>query len=79
MHLLQGDGRFRGQGGGGKGRVDRGQLADERLDAPLPWDHVDTGACVLFVGCQAGGEGPCLISSSPLISLLEPAKAALGE
>lgn len=38
-----GDERFRGQGGGGKGRVDRGALADSRLDAPLPWDHVDTG------------------------------------
>lgn len=38
-----GDARYRGQGGGGKGRVDRGSLADERLDAPLPWDHVDTG------------------------------------
>jgi hypothetical protein len=38
-----GDERFRGQGGGGKGRVDRGALADARLDAPLPWDHVDTG------------------------------------
>ncbi len=25
--VLQGDGRYRGQGGGGKGRVDRGQLA----------------------------------------------------
>jgi GNAT superfamily N-acetyltransferase len=37
------DERFRGQGGGGKGRVDRGALADARLDAPLPWDHVDTG------------------------------------
>jgi hypothetical protein len=23
--------------------VDRGALADERLDAPLPWDHIDTG------------------------------------
>ncbi|PSC72413.1 Radical SAM domain [Micractinium conductrix] len=38
-----GDARFRGQGGGGKGRVDRGLLADQRLDAPLPWDHIDTG------------------------------------
>ena len=38
-----GDGEYRGQGGGGKGRVDRGALADERLDAPLPWDHIDTG------------------------------------
>lgn len=38
-----GDVRYRGQGGGGKGRLDRGQLADERLDAPLPWDHIDTG------------------------------------
>ena len=38
-----GDGDYRGQGGGGKGRVDRGALADERLDAPLPWDHIDTG------------------------------------
>ena len=38
-----GDARFRGQGGGGKGRVDRGALADSRLDAPLPWDHIDTG------------------------------------
>ncbi|KAL4447381.1 hypothetical protein ABPG77_007414 [Micractinium sp. CCAP 211/92] len=38
-----GDARYRGQGGGGKGRVDRGVLADERLDAPLPWDHIDTG------------------------------------
>lgn len=104
--FMQGDGRYRGQGGGGKGRVDRGQLAgksgtaqfhpcmivcssgvvfeapawvlhswlllsslarsacgeatdfhlsawhslpfvfmiaDDRLDAPLPWDHIDTG------------------------------------
>ena len=38
-----GDARFRGQGGGGKGRVDRGSLADTRLDDPLPWDHIDTG------------------------------------
>jgi len=38
-----GDGRFRGQGEGGKGRVDRGALADARLDMPLPWDHIDTG------------------------------------
>ena len=38
-----GDARFRGQGGGGKGRVDRGTLADTRLDDPLPWDHIDTG------------------------------------
>jgi hypothetical protein len=38
-----GDGRYRGQGGGGRGRLDRGVLADSRLDAPLPWDHVDTG------------------------------------
>lgn len=38
-----GDGDYRAQGGGGKGRVDRGALADERLDAPLPWDHIDTG------------------------------------
>lgn len=30
-------------GGGGKGRLDRGALADTRLDAPLPWDHIDTG------------------------------------
>lgn len=30
-------------GGKGKGRIDRGVLADERLDAPLPWDHIDTG------------------------------------
>ena len=39
----QGDERYRGQGAGGKGRIDRGTLADPRLDAPLPWDHVDTG------------------------------------
>lgn len=38
-----GDGRFRGQGGGGKGRIDRGPLGDARLDSPLPWDVVDTG------------------------------------
>eukprot|EP00899_Mesostigma_viride_P027003 jgi/Mesvir1/7488/Mv19249-RA.1 len=38
-----GDARYRGQGGGGKGRIDRGELADTRLDAPLPWDVVDTG------------------------------------
>jgi radical SAM-linked protein len=38
-----GDARYRGQGGGGKGRVDRGALSDDRLDRPLPWDHVDTG------------------------------------
>jgi radical SAM-linked protein len=30
-------------GGGGKGRLDRGSLADSRLDMPLPWDHIDTG------------------------------------
>lgn len=36
-----GDERYRGYGG--KGRVDRGALADARLDAPLPWDHIDTG------------------------------------
>ena len=38
-----GDERYRGQGGGGKGRIDRGVEADKRLDAPLPWDHIDTG------------------------------------
>ena len=38
-----GDGEYRAQGGGGRGRVDRGALADARLDAPLPWDHIDTG------------------------------------
>ena len=38
-----GDERYRGQGAGGKGRVDRGTMADARLDAPLPWDHIDTG------------------------------------
>jgi uncharacterized protein (DUF2344 family) len=30
-------------GGGGKGRLDRGALADSRLDVPLPWDHINTG------------------------------------
>lgn len=38
-----GDKRYRKQGGGGKGRIDRGALADERLKAPLPWDHINTG------------------------------------
>eukprot|EP00854_Cymbomonas_tetramitiformis_P005145 gene5145-6256_t len=38
-----GDTRYRKQGGGGKGRIDRGALADERLKAPLPWDHINTG------------------------------------
>ena len=38
-----GDERFRKQGAGGKGRLDRGEMADTRLDMPLPWDHVDTG------------------------------------
>lgn len=38
-----GDTRYRKQGAGGKGRIDRGEFADARLDAPLPWDHVDTG------------------------------------
>ncbi|GIL66252.1 hypothetical protein Vafri_19868 [Volvox africanus] len=38
-----GDARFRLQGGGGRGRLDRGELKDPRLDMPLPWDHVDTG------------------------------------
>mmetsp|Transcript_11804 Transcript_11804/g.28601 ORF Transcript_11804/g.28601 Transcript_11804/m.28601 type:complete len:1155 (-) Transcript_11804:126-3590(-) len=38
-----GDAAYRGQGEGGKGRIDRGALSDERLDAPLPWDHIDTG------------------------------------
>jgi len=38
-----GDARFRGQGQGGKGRIDRGALEDQRLNAPLPWDHIDTG------------------------------------
>jgi radical SAM family uncharacterized protein/radical SAM-linked protein len=38
-----GDERYRGQGAGGRGRVDRGTMADARLDAPLPWDHIDTG------------------------------------
>jgi len=38
-----GDAAYRKQGGGGKGRLDRGALADSRLDAPLPWDHIDTG------------------------------------
>ena len=38
-----GDAAYRGQGGGGKGRLDRGALADARLDAPLPWDVVDSG------------------------------------
>eukprot|EP00884_Botryococcus_braunii_P013746 jgi/Botrbrau1/22372/Bobra.0002s0049.1 len=38
-----GDSRYRRQGGSGKGRLDRGPLADSRLDAPLPWDHINTG------------------------------------
>jgi hypothetical protein len=38
-----GDANYRKQGGGGKGRVDRGKFKDERLDAPLPWDHINTG------------------------------------
>eukprot|EP00898_Chlorokybus_atmophyticus_P001515 jgi/Chlat1/2364/Chrsp17S02639 len=38
-----GDASYRGQGGGGKGRLDRGALADARLDAPLPWDVIDSG------------------------------------
>lgn len=38
-----GDANYRKQGGGGKGRVDRGEFKDERLDAPLPWDHINTG------------------------------------
>ncbi|GAB4820873.1 hypothetical protein N2152v2_007919 [Parachlorella kessleri] len=38
-----GDERYRGQGKGGRGRMDRGALADSRLDSPLPWDHVETG------------------------------------
>ena len=38
-----GDARFRGQGQGGRGRLDRGALSERRLDAPLPWDVVDTG------------------------------------
>ncbi|KAK9820493.1 hypothetical protein WJX72_010859 [[Myrmecia] bisecta] len=38
-----GDAAYRKQGGGGKGRVDRGSRADKRLDSPLPWDHIDTG------------------------------------
>eukprot|EP00892_Ulva_mutabilis_P006862 jgi/Ulvmu1/4548/UM002_0274.1 len=40
---MLGDARFRKQGGRGKGRIDRGEHADGRLDAPLPWDHIDTG------------------------------------
>ncbi|CAI7871668.1 unnamed protein product [Closterium sp. NIES-53] len=36
-----GDDRFRGQGG--KSRLDVGPLADARLDAPLPWDIINTG------------------------------------
>lgn len=40
-----GDGQYRGQGGGGKGRLDRGPLADPRLDMPLPWDIVDVSPC----------------------------------
>lgn len=36
-----GDARFRGQGG--KGRVDTGEMKDARLDAPLPWDIINTG------------------------------------
>jgi len=38
-----GDENYRKQGGGGKGRIDRGQFADDRLNAPLPWDHINTG------------------------------------
>lgn len=38
-----GDARYRKQGGGGKGRIDRGDLKDDRLDADLPWDHIDSG------------------------------------
>lgn len=38
-----GDAAMRGQGGGGRGRLDRGAAAEARLDAPLPWDHIDTG------------------------------------
>lgn len=32
-----GDERYRKQGGGGKGRIDRGDMQDSRLDMPLPW------------------------------------------
>lgn len=44
-----GDERYRRQGGGGKGRLDRGPMADSRLDAPLPWDHIDTGISKLWL------------------------------
>jgi len=44
-----GDERYRKQGGGGKGRIDRGELKDERLDAPLPWDVIDTGISKLWL------------------------------
>lgn len=44
MGALCGDAERRVRaGGGGKGRLDRGAHADSRLDAPLPWDHIDTG------------------------------------
>ena len=38
-----------GAGGGGKGRLDRGALADARLDAPLPWDHINTGVSKVWL------------------------------
>eukprot|EP00667_Euglena_gracilis_P002736 EG_transcript_2742 len=38
-----GDARYRGQGGGGRGRLDRGALQEARLNRPLPWDHINTG------------------------------------
>eukprot|EP01025_Chloroclados_australasicus_P029818 TRINITY_DN2979_c0_g2_i1.p1 TRINITY_DN2979_c0_g2~~TRINITY_DN2979_c0_g2_i1.p1 ORF type:complete len:1046 (-),score=65.80 TRINITY_DN2979_c0_g2_i1:547-3684(-) len=40
---MLGDARYRKQGGSGKGRLDKGYLADSRLDMPLPWDHIDSG------------------------------------
>lgn len=50
-----GDYRFRGQGG--KARIDVGDLADARLDAPLPWDIIDVSRCQLdtFRGRLEGG------------------------
>lgn len=48
LHAL-GDGRYRKQGGGGKGRLDRGPMADLRLDSPLPWDHIDTGISKIWL------------------------------
>ena len=66
-----GDERYRGQGGHGKGRIDRGVLQEERLDRPLPWDHINTGVSKFWLKVP-------LPLSAPRIPPLCPGHCAAG-